>query len=63
MFAMELRGLLVVEDLGDGRGEPAIVPATEYVANRPIAHHVLDALEAVGVGEVVGAEDYTHRRC
>jgi glucose-1-phosphate thymidylyltransferase len=50
---MELRGVLVVEDLRDGRGEPAVVPATECVANRPIAHHVLDALEAVRVDEVI----------
>jgi glucose-1-phosphate thymidylyltransferase len=50
---MELRGVLVVEDLGDALVEPAVVPATEYIGNRPIAHHVLDALEAVGVGEVI----------
>jgi glucose-1-phosphate thymidylyltransferase len=54
---MELRGLLVVEEVaedpGDGRGDPAVVPATEFVANRPIAHHVMDALEAAGVGEVI----------
>jgi glucose-1-phosphate thymidylyltransferase len=43
-------GVIVVED-GDSRrtGRPA---ALELVANRPIAHHVLDALEAAGVAEV-----------
>src|ERR1700722_15982530 len=50
---MELRGMLVVEDPGDVLGDSAVVPATEFVANRPIAHHVLDALEAAGVGEVI----------
>jgi glucose-1-phosphate thymidylyltransferase len=42
-----------VEDPGDALGDSAVVPATEFVANRPIAHHVLDALEAAGVGEVI----------
>jgi glucose-1-phosphate thymidylyltransferase len=50
---MELRGLLVVEDHGDAHSDSAVVPATELVANRPIAHHVLDALETAGVGEVI----------
>ena len=36
-----------------GGGLP--VPATHHVANQPIAHHVLDALEAAGVHEVVVA--------
>ena len=49
---MELRGLLVVEEHADACGESGVVPATESVANRPIAHHVLDALEAAGVCEV-----------
>lgn len=31
------------------------VPATQHVANRPIAHHVLAALEAAGVKDVVVA--------
>src|ERR1700733_1684255 len=50
---MELRGLLVVEEHSDARGDQTVVPATESVANRPIAHHVLDALEEAGVGEVI----------
>lgn len=33
--------------------DAAVVPATEFVANRPIAHHVLDALDAAGVGQVI----------
>jgi glucose-1-phosphate thymidylyltransferase len=52
---MDLRGVLVVEDVArDGAGGWS-VPATEHVANRPIAHHVLDALEAAGVDRVVVA--------
>jgi glucose-1-phosphate thymidylyltransferase len=42
-----------VEDPGEALGDSAVVPATEFVANRPIAHHVLDALETAGVGEVI----------
>jgi glucose-1-phosphate thymidylyltransferase len=52
---MQLRGVVVVEDaVGEG-AEPQPVPATHHVANQPIAHHVLDALEAAGVREVVVA--------
>ena len=36
-------------------GETAPVPAMDHVANQPIAHHVLDALRAVGVDEVAVA--------
>ncbi len=47
--------MIVVEDaVGDG-AEALPVPATEHVANQPIAHHVLDALEAAGVQKVVVA--------
>lgn len=53
---MDLRGVLVVEDATVGRSTwTGRVPAAEHVANRPIAHHVLDALEAVGVRNVVVA--------
>jgi glucose-1-phosphate thymidylyltransferase len=52
---MQLRGVVVVEDvLADG-SDALRVPSTQHVANRPIAHHVLDALEAAGVHEVVVA--------
>ena len=36
-------------------GEAQPVPATQHVANQPIAHHVLDALEAAGVHDIVVA--------
>jgi glucose-1-phosphate thymidylyltransferase len=52
---MDLRGVLVVEDAGGERCAPPPVPALEHVANKPIAHHVLDALEAAGVRRVVVA--------
>lgn len=52
---MQLRGVVVVEDAADERGDFLPVPATEHVANQPIAHHVLDALEAVEVREVIVA--------
>jgi glucose-1-phosphate thymidylyltransferase len=52
---MQLRGVVVVEDvLADG-SDALRVPSTQHVGNRPIAHHVLDALEAAGVHEVVVA--------
>jgi dTDP-glucose pyrophosphorylase len=58
---MELRGLVVVEDPGDGAcAGPVAVSAVEQVANRPIAHHVVDALEAVGAVDVIVA---TSERC
>ena len=34
---------------------PSRLPALEHVANRPIAHHVLDAMVAAGVEEVIVA--------
>jgi glucose-1-phosphate thymidylyltransferase len=53
---MDLRGVLVVEDATNGRSaQTGRVPATEHVANRPIAHHVLDALASAGVRNVVVA--------
>jgi glucose-1-phosphate thymidylyltransferase len=52
---MQLRGVVVVEDAVDAVGDARRVPATHHVANRPIAHHVLDALEAAGVHEVIVA--------
>jgi glucose-1-phosphate thymidylyltransferase len=52
---MPIRGVVVVEDAVDERGQPLPVPATHHVANRPIAHHVLDALEAANVREVIVA--------
>ncbi|HEX5194095.1 MAG TPA: hypothetical protein VFW09_14935 [Solirubrobacteraceae bacterium] len=58
---MKLCGLVVVEDFGDDNvTEPGFVPAVEQVANRPIAHHVLDALESVGAVDVIVA---TSERC
>ena len=44
---VESRGLIVVEDSGEGRGcrRSGCVGALEHVANQPIAHHVLDMLE------------------
>jgi glucose-1-phosphate thymidylyltransferase len=55
LFVMDLRGVLVVEDALTEGGAPLPVPALEHVANEPIAHHVLDALEAAGVRRVVVA--------
>jgi glucose-1-phosphate thymidylyltransferase len=52
---MQLRGVVVVEDAVGAPGDALPVPATHHVANQPIAHHVLDALEAAGVHEVVVA--------
>jgi glucose-1-phosphate thymidylyltransferase len=54
---MALQGLLVVED-GEPRGTGtggAARAALEHVANRPIAHHVIDALRAAGVQELLVA--------
>jgi glucose-1-phosphate thymidylyltransferase len=54
---MELRGVVVVEDVAVDPGcrRPHGVGALEHVANRPIALHVLDTLEAAGVDHVVVA--------
>lgn len=46
---------MIVEDTVNDRAADGSVPAIEHVANRPIAHHVLDALEAAGASEVVVA--------
>ncbi len=61
---MALRGLLVVEDV-DARGNApggAAPAALEHVANRPIAHHVVDAMRAAGVEELVVACPSQHAR-
>jgi glucose-1-phosphate thymidylyltransferase len=52
---MELLGVLAFDDAGPAgaTGLAAYVGASEHIANRPIAHHVLDDLESSGVGEVV----------
>lgn len=52
---MDLRGVIVVDDTVLDRAQRASVHSTEHVANRPIAHHVFDALEAAGATEVVVA--------
>jgi glucose-1-phosphate thymidylyltransferase len=53
LISVNLHGALVVEDRpGNGRGA-WLIPGTEHVANEPIALHVLDALEAAGVGDIV----------
>src|SRR5450755_5008323 len=54
---MESRGLIVVEDVDDDHGcrRRGCVGALEHIANRPIAHHVLEMLEAAGVSDVVVA--------
>jgi glucose-1-phosphate thymidylyltransferase len=52
---MELRGVIVVEDSPCDGAEPWAVPATAQVGNRPIAHHVLEALEDAGVSDIVVA--------
>jgi glucose-1-phosphate thymidylyltransferase len=54
---MESRGLIVVEDVDDARDcrRPGCGGALEHVANRPIAHHVLEMLQAAGVNDVVVA--------
>jgi glucose-1-phosphate thymidylyltransferase len=52
---MQLRGVVVVEDAAGDTAATMPIPSTQHVANRPIAHHVVDALEAAGVHEVVVA--------
>jgi glucose-1-phosphate thymidylyltransferase len=55
---MRPKGVIVVEDALPG-ARPAHAPyrlaASEQIANRPIAHHVLDSLESAGVEDVVVA--------
>lgn len=53
---------MVVEDVDPVRSAPPgpRVDALEHVANRPIAHHVLDVLESAGVEEVVVASSARH---
>lgn len=46
---------MVFEDVAGGWTDPPVVPAMHHVANQPIAHHVLDALGAAGIHEVVVA--------
>lgn len=51
-------GIMVVEDDADaepGSARPRCGDALEHVANRPIAHHVLEVLESAGVEQVVVA--------
>jgi glucose-1-phosphate thymidylyltransferase len=59
---MRFVGLVVVEDAATGgdvrRSSRAL--ALEHVANRPIAHHVLDILESAGVQDVVVASSAEH---
>jgi glucose-1-phosphate thymidylyltransferase len=52
---MNLRGVLVFEDVrrDDCRQRPEHVHAVEHIANRPIAHHVLDTLRAAGVEDIL----------
>ena len=57
LFHMELRGVLVVEDadVPPRASRAGRIAAVEHVANRPIAHHVLDVFESAGVDEIVVA--------
>jgi glucose-1-phosphate thymidylyltransferase len=52
---MDLRGVVVVEGSQAGDGSPCSrrVAAFEDVANRPVAHHVVDVLRAAGADQVV----------
>src|SRR5690242_13374186 len=52
---MEVKGVLVADDVC-ARADPGSLGcagAFEYVANKPIAHHVLDVLASAGIAEVV----------
>lgn len=57
LCVMDFVGLVVVEDDPGAfaAGRPGGICALEHVANRPIAHHVLDALRSAGVRDVVVA--------
>jgi glucose-1-phosphate thymidylyltransferase len=46
-------GIVVVDERGAGSGRAQALGALEPVANRPIVHHVLDALESAGVTEML----------
>jgi glucose-1-phosphate thymidylyltransferase len=52
---MPRKGVVLFSDIGYERGCSckACIRALEHVANRPIAHHVLDALVAAGADELV----------
>lgn len=52
---MKVKGVVVVEDVSPRPGSegPGAAGALEHVANRPIAHHVLDVLASAGIEEVV----------
>jgi glucose-1-phosphate thymidylyltransferase len=54
---MKSRGLMVVEGggCGDAGGVASRNGAFQHIANRPIAHHVLDVLESAGVEEILVA--------
>jgi glucose-1-phosphate thymidylyltransferase len=54
---MGVKGLMIVEDAvaRPRTPRPGRLDALEHVANRPIAHHVLDALQSAGVDEIVVA--------
>jgi glucose-1-phosphate thymidylyltransferase len=57
-LSVDPKGILVVADADSDAGRARVcrrLDALEHVANRPIAHHVLDALESAGVTEVVVA--------
>jgi glucose-1-phosphate thymidylyltransferase len=52
-----VKGVIVIEDPGPRGSQPRSggLDALERVANRPIAHHVFDALESAGVDELIVA--------
>lgn len=54
-MSMTVCGVLVVEGAnpGDADATSERLQALEHVANRPIAHHVIDGLEAAGVDDMV----------
>lgn len=53
---MDIKGVLVVDDAGHREeSSRSSLDAFALVANKPIAHHVLDMLELAGVREVVVA--------
>ncbi len=56
-FYMEVKGVVVVEDIASQPGSARTGPpdAWAHVANRPIADHVFDVLESAGVRDVVVA--------